>query len=36
MEETGIPAFIAVIASAVIVIGVVVAMAAITWLFLLM
>ena len=35
MEESGIPVFIAVIASAVIVIGVVVAMAAITWAFML-
>lgn len=36
MEESGIPAFIAVIAAAVMVIGVMVAMAAITWIFLLM
>jgi hypothetical protein len=36
MEETGIPAFIAVIAAAVMVIGVIVGMAAITWVFLLM
>jgi len=36
MEENGIPAFIAVIAAAVMVIGVMVAMAAITWVFLLM
>jgi hypothetical protein len=35
MEESGIPAFIAVIAAAVMVIGVVVGMAAITWLILL-
>jgi hypothetical protein len=35
MEESGIPAFIAVIAAAVMVIGVVVGMAAITWMFLL-
>ena len=35
MEESGIPVFIAVIASAVMVIGVMVAMAAITWAFLL-
>ena len=35
MEDSGIPTFIAVIASAVIVIGVMVAMAAITWVFLL-
>jgi hypothetical protein len=34
MDESGIPAFIAVIASAVMVIGVIVAMAAITWVFL--
>ena len=34
MEESGIPAFIAVIASAVMVIGVMVGMAAITWVFL--
>jgi hypothetical protein len=31
MEETGIPTFIAVIAAAVMVIGVMVAMAAVTW-----
>jgi len=36
MEESGIPTFIAVIAAAVMVIGVIVAMAAITWVFLLM
>ncbi len=36
MEDSGIPTFIAVIASAVMVIGVMVAMAAITWVFLLM
>ena len=35
MEETGVPVFIAVIASAVMVIGVIVAMAVITWVFLL-
>ena len=35
MEETGIPAFIAVIAAAVMVIGVVVGMAAVTWLIML-
>jgi hypothetical protein len=35
MEESGIPAFVAVIAAAVMVIGVVVGMAAITWMFLL-
>jgi len=35
MEESGIPVFIAVIAAAVMVIGVVVAMAAVTWLILL-
>ena len=35
MEESGIPAFIAVIAAAVMVIGVIVGMAAITWVFLL-
>ncbi len=34
MEESGIPAFIAVIAAAVMVIGVIVGMAAITWMFL--
>ncbi len=36
MEDSGIPTFIAVIASAVMVIGVMVAMAVITWAFLLM
>ena len=36
MEESGIPVFITVIAAAVMVIGVIVAMAAITWVFLLM
>jgi hypothetical protein len=35
MEESGIPAFIAIIAAAVMVIGVMVGMAAVTWLFLL-
>ena len=35
MEESGIPVFVAVIASAVMVIGVMVAMAVITWIFLL-
>jgi hypothetical protein len=35
MEESGIPTFIAVIAAAVMVIGVMVAMAAVTWVFLL-
>ena len=35
MEETGIPTFIAVIAAAVMVIGVMVGLAAITWAFLL-
>jgi hypothetical protein len=35
MEESGIPTFIAVIASAIVVIGVMVAMAAVTWVFLL-
>ena len=33
MEENGIPTFIAVIAAAVMVIGVVVGLAAVTWLF---
>jgi hypothetical protein len=33
MEESGIPTFIAVIAAAVMVIGVVVGLAAVTWLF---
>jgi hypothetical protein len=36
MEESGIPAFVAVIAAAVMVIGVIVGMAAITWIFLMM
>jgi hypothetical protein len=36
MEESGIPTFIAVIAAAVMVIGVVVGMAAVTWVFLMM
>ena len=35
MEESGIPVFIAIIAAAVMVIGVMVAMAAVTWVFLL-
>ena len=35
MEDSGLPTFIAVIAAAVLVIGVVVAMAAINWVFLL-
>ena len=35
MDESGIPAFIAIIAAAVMVIGVIVGMAAITWVFLL-
>jgi hypothetical protein len=35
MEESGIPAFIAVIAAAVMVIGVVVGMAAVTWMLML-
>jgi hypothetical protein len=35
MEESGIPVFITVIVAAVMVIGVMVAMAAITWIFLL-
>ncbi len=34
MEESGIPAFIAVIAAAVMVIGVIVGMAAVTWILL--
>ena len=34
MEESGVPVFITVIAAAVMVIGVIVGMAAITWLFL--
>ena len=33
MEDSGLPTFIAVIASAVIVIGVIVAMAAVSWTF---
>jgi hypothetical protein len=33
MEESGLPTFIAVIAAAVMVIGVVVGLAAVTWLF---
>lgn len=35
MEESGIPVFIAVIAAAVMVIGVVVGMFAVTWMFIL-
>ncbi len=35
MQEDGIPTFVAVIASAVMVIGVMVAMAAVPWIFLL-
>jgi hypothetical protein len=35
MEESGLPTFIAVIASAVIVLGVLVAMAVVSWAFLL-
>ena len=35
MEESGLPVFITIIAAAVMVIGVIVAMAAITWVFLL-
>ncbi len=35
MEESGVPTFIMVIAAAVIVIGVMVAMAAVTWLIIL-
>jgi hypothetical protein len=35
MEESGLPTFITVVAAAVMVIGVIVAMAAITWLILL-
>ena len=35
MEESGIPVFITIIAAAVMVIGVIVGMAAITWVFLL-
>ena len=34
MEESGIPVFITVIAMAVVVVGVIVGMAAVTWLFL--
>ncbi len=36
MQEDGLPIFIAVIVSAVMVIGVIVAMAAVSWVFLLM
>ena len=36
MQEDGIPIFIAVIASAIMVIGIMVAMAAVSWVFLLM
>ncbi len=36
MQENGIPVFIIVIASAILVIGVMVAMAVVTWIFLLM
>ncbi len=36
MEDVGLPSFIVIIASAVLVIGVIVAMAAVTWAFLLM
>ena len=35
MQEDGIPVFIAVLASAILIIGVMVAMAAVTWVFLL-
>ena len=35
MEESGLPTFIAVIASAIVVVGVMVAMAVVTWVFLL-
>jgi hypothetical protein len=35
MEESGVPVFITVIAAAVMVIGVIVGMAAVTWMFLL-
>lgn len=35
MEDSGLPTFVAVIAAAVLVIGVIVAMAAVTWVFLL-
>ena len=34
MDESGIPAFVAIIAAAVMVIGVIVGMAAVTWVFL--
>jgi len=34
MDESGLPAFIAIIVAAVMVIGVMVAMAAVTWVFL--
>lgn len=34
MEESGVPVFVTVIAAAVMVIGVIVGMAAVTWLFL--
>ena len=36
MQENGIPIFIVVIASAILIVGVMVAMAAVTWVFLLM
>ena len=35
MEDSGLPTFIAVIALAVVIVGVIVAMAAVTWVFLL-
>jgi len=35
MEDSGLPTFVAVIAAAVLVIGVMVSMAAVTWVFLL-
>ena len=35
MQENGVPIFIVVIASAILIIGVMVAMAAVTWVFLL-
>lgn len=35
MQENGVPIFIVVIASAILIIGVIVAMAAVTWVFLL-
>lgn len=35
MEESGVPVFVTVIAAAVMVIGVIVGMAAVTWMFLL-